>query len=208
MQRSRNRRRGTKRGVLAWCGLVLMAASVVWLQLLPDWTSPLSMKTRAPSPFSGLVVLDPGHGGDDSGTICGSKLEKDLTLDVAKRVQRLVREKGFATMLTRDGDRFMSLASRVELANRQSDCVFVSIHFNDGQRQESGGIETYYAAHQNAPHVFSWLPFLQTAAFQPPNSLSQSLAGFIQDALVLRTQAANRGIKTEQFYVIDRKSVV
>lgn len=203
MRRGRERGNGARRIVFAWLGLLLMAGSLVWLELLPESDRSLAGKKPAPAElFFGLVVIDPGHGGDDSGAICGGMLEKNLTLDVARRVQRLIRSKGFDTSLTRDGDQFVSLAKRAAFANRQSNCIFVSIHFNDGKTEASNGVETYYASRQSSHGLISWLPFLQNTAFQPPNFQSQSLAGFIQEALVLRTQAANRGTKTEQFYVI------
>jgi N-acetylmuramoyl-L-alanine amidase len=183
--------------------LLLMLVSLICLQFLPNATRPANLRMPAvPASFSGPVVLDPGHGGNDSGAMCEGFLEKDLTLDLAKRVERLVHQEGFATILTRNDDHFMSLVSRVAVANRQPNSIFVSIHFNDGRREASNGIETYYASRQAEHDVVSWLPFLQTTALASPNFLSQSLAGFIQDALVLRTQAANRGTKTEQFYVI------
>ncbi len=155
--------------------------------------------------FVSLIVLDPGHGGVDSGAMCAGVLEKDLTLDLAKRVQRLVHLQGFETMLTRDGDEYQTLANRAAFANRQRDCIFISIHFNDGKLAASSGVETYYASQQIDDHATpfsSWLPFLQRTSLQSLNLQSQSLAGFIQDALVARTQALNRGTKAEQFYVI------
>jgi N-acetylmuramoyl-L-alanine amidase len=131
-------------------------------------------------------------------------LEKDLTLDIAQRVQRIVHLQGFETLLTRDGDDYKSLTNRAEFANRQRDCIFISIHFDEGKLAASTGIETYYAARQfeHAVPFSSWLPFLQPAASQSPNLQSQSLAGFIQESLVARTQAFNRGTRAEQFYVI------
>src|SRR5207244_11377633 len=89
-------------------------------------------------------------------------------------------------------------------ANRVSNCIFISIHFNEDNRPVSSGVETYYAAHQMTPGSFgtSWLPFLSGALSELPNVESQSLAGFIQEALVARTQAFDRGIKANQFFVI------
>ena len=134
----------------------------------------------------------------------GEVLEKDLTLDVAQRVDRLLQAQGLATVMTRVGDSYVSLAERAALTNRVPDCVFVSIHFNEGNKAISSGVETYYADHQLSPGkpIVSWLPFLQRAASESANLQSQSLAGFIQEALVARTQAANRGTKTGQFFVI------
>ena len=136
--------------------------------------------------------------------MCGGVLEKDLTLDVAHRVDRLLEAEGIATVMTRLGDSYVSLAERAAFANRVSDCIFVSIHFNEDNRPVSTGVETYYAAHQITPGSFmtSWLPFLWRALSESPNLESQSLAGFIQEALVARTQALDRGIKAKQFFVI------
>jgi len=131
-------------------------------------------------------------------------LEKDLTLDVAHRVDRLLEAEGIATVMTRLGDTYVSLAERAAFANRVSDCIFISIHFNEDNRPVSTGVETYYAAHQITPGSFmtSWLPFLWRALSESPNLESQSLAGFIQEALVARTQALDRGTKAKQFFVI------
>jgi N-acetylmuramoyl-L-alanine amidase len=191
--------------VIAWIGLLLMLTSFAWLQ----WTSPPAAAKReralpsAREPFP-VVVLDPGHGGQDSGAMVGEILEKDLTLDVAQRVDRLLQSQGLATVMTRVGDSYVSLADRASLTNRVPDCVLVSIHFNEGNKPVSSGVETYYADHQTQAGrpVISWLPFLQRIAAEAPNLESQSLAGFIQEALVARTKAANRGTKPEHFFVI------
>lgn len=197
-----DRQPGAKRTLLAWLGLLLVVVSLVWLQIRPMAETLLFSKLkRAPQPFRGLIVLDPGHGGDDSGAMVTGLEEKNLTLDVAQRVQRLARARGLKTVLTREGDRFVSLPNRAAIGNASPDCIFVSIHFNDGKQGTSNGVETYYALKQKRA-ISSWLPFLQTAAFEPENVQSESLAGLIQQTLVAETQAVDRGVKTEQFYVI------
>src|SRR5438876_5360097 len=100
-----------------------------------------------PGPFA-VVVLDPGHGGQDSGAMCGGVMEKDLTLDVARRVDRLLESEGIATLMTRLGDSYASLADRVAFGNRVKDSIFVSIHFNEDNKPVASGVETYYPAHQ------------------------------------------------------------
>ena len=131
-------------------------------------------------------------------------LEKELALDVAHRVERFLQLQGVATLLTRVGDTYVSLADRAAVANAQRDCVFISIHFDDAARSAATGVETYYAAHQisNSTRVLSWLPFLQRTALESANLESQSLAAFIQEALVTHTQAVNRGTSPQQFFVI------
>jgi N-acetylmuramoyl-L-alanine amidase len=192
--------------VLAWLGFLLMAVSFIWLQLTAR--PRMSLPPESPPPASAapfaLVVIDPGHGGQDSGTIKTGMVEKELTLDVARRVERLLQERGLATLLTRADDTYISLAGRVAAANDQPECVFVSIHFDEAGRSAAAGIETYYAARQTSlpERVASWLPFLQRASLEPASVESQSLAAFIQEALVARTQAVNRGTRPEQFFVL------
>ena len=193
------------RRVIPWLGLLLLAISFVWLIQLPAPLRPSAVKkkpaVRGEQPL--VVVLDPGHGGQDSGAMCGTVLEKDLALDVALRAEVLLRAAGLSTVLTRDDDRYVSLAERASLGNREDNSLFVSIHFNDGARPTISGVETYYALQQSAsPGLFSWLPFLPRVDSGPVTAQSESLAGLIQAALVERTQAANRGTKPEQYYVI------
>ena len=190
------------RSVLAWVGLLIMFVSFVWLQFT---SRPESAKgPGATGQAYPVVVVDPGHGGQDSGAMCGDVLEKDLTLDVAQRLDRQLQAKGIATIMTRVGDSYISLAERTALTNRVPDCLFVSIHFNEGNKAVSTGVETYYADHQITPGapMVPWLPFLQRASSTAPNFASQSLAGLIQEALVAHTQAADRGTKPGQFFVI------
>lgn len=194
------------RRAIPWLGFLLLTISFVWfLRLTPPPPPPggePKTAVRGESPL--VVVLDPGHGGQDSGAMCGTVLEKDLTLDVALRAELLLRAGGFKTVLTRAGDQYVSLADRALLGNRQDNSLFVSIHFNDNPHPTASGVETYYAFRQSGvlPGFLSWLPFLQRADHAPLTGKSESLASFIQAAMVERTQAVNRGIKSEQFYVI------
>ena len=191
--------------LIAWLGLVLIASSFLTLiltrePLVPRISFPQPKKAE---PFA-LVILDPGHGGQDSGAMAGNILEKDLTLDIAQRVDRLLGVQGISTLLTRAGDSYVSLSDRTQLINRANDAIVVSIHFDQGPRPDVSGIETYFAAQQTTgiPTIASWLPFLQKIADVRPNLESQSLAQFIQQQLVAHTQAINRGTKAEQFYVL------
>lgn len=193
------------RTITAWFGLLLMTASFVWIQLTAVPRS-ARVDPETPShsmPFA-LVVIDPGHGGQDSGTIKTGMVEKELTLDLAHRLQRQLQERGLATLLTRTDDSYVSLQDRTAIANDQQACVLVSIHFDEAGRAAATGIETFYAAHPITfpERVASWLPFLQRTSSDPPNIESQSLATFIQESLVAHTQAMNRGTRPQQFFVI------
>jgi N-acetylmuramoyl-L-alanine amidase len=192
--------------LLALSGLLLMVASFIWMQLRQaerPVTRTEPNTTSAASPFT-VVVLDPGHGGQDSGAMCGGLLEKDLTLDVARRIDRLLDSEGVATLMTRVGDTYVSLADRAAFANRVRNCIFVSIHFNEDNQPVASGVETYYAAHQITAGSFlaSWLPFLWRPLSNSPNAESRNLAELIQEAVVARTGTVDRGTQARQFFVI------
>jgi N-acetylmuramoyl-L-alanine amidase len=182
-----------------------MAACVVWIEFLPraERVAGDARPAIAEGPLR-RVIIDAGHGGQDSGAIRNGVMEKDLTLDVARRLDRIVRAKGLTTVLTRSSDETVSLAKRAQIANRENDSIFVSIHFDEGGRAAATGVQTFYAARQAAPSggISSWLPFLQKVSSAPSNLDSQSLAEFIQQALVAGTQAFDRGTTTQQFYVV------
>jgi N-acetylmuramoyl-L-alanine amidase len=196
------------RNVLGVAGLLLMFASLVWISFHQVKRPAVYKESKATpqqtsKPFA-VVVLDPGHGGEDSGAMCGGIMEKDLTLDVARRVGRLLDSEGIATLMTRLGDSYVSLADRAAFGNRANDSIFVSIHFNEDNKPVASGVETYYAAHQinSGPTFASWLPFFSQPPSNSPKSESQSLAGFIQEALVARTRSIDRGTQPKQFFVI------
>ena len=196
------------RNALAVAGLLLMIASFVWISLHQETRPPVHRQSKATQPPTAkpfaVVVLDPGHGGQDSGAMCGGVMEKDLTLDVARRVDRLLESQGIATLMTRLGDSFVPLADRAAFGNRVNDSIFISIHFNEDNKPVASGVETYYAAHQIAAGstLASWLPFFSRAPSNSPKPESQGLAGFIQEALVARTRSVDRGTQAKQFFVI------
>ena len=196
------------RNVLAVAGLLLIVASLVWISFHQERRPVIKRESKATQPGTAkpftVVVLDPGHGGQDSGAMCGGVMEKDLTLDVARRVDRLLNSEGVATLMTRLGDSYVSLADRAAFGNRVADSIFVSIHFNEDNKPVASGVETYYAAHQiTAGSVLPfWLPFLSRLPSESPKPESQSLAGFIQEALVARTRSVDRGTQAKQFFVI------
>src|SRR5947209_19798350 len=152
-------RRAAVQSALALFGLVLMIASIVYLQLLPRGERKGAKPSLAETKANARVVIDAGHGGKDSGAMRNGVMEKDLTLDVALRLQKRLQAAGAATILTRSGDEFISLAGRAAAANREEECVFVSIHFDEGNRAAATGVQTFYAAKQmQNSSLPSWLP--------------------------------------------------
>ncbi len=90
------------------------------------------------------VVLDPGHGGNDSGASGPDGLkEKDVTLDIAKKAARVLGEAGLEVVLTRDDDRYVTLEARTARANQLAADLFVSIHCNAAENHARHGVETY-----------------------------------------------------------------
>jgi N-acetylmuramoyl-L-alanine amidase len=196
------------RNVLALFGLLLMVSSSIWIAFHQHGRLAIERQSKATQPTTSksfaVVVLDPGHGGQDSGAMVGGLMEKDLTLDIARRIDRLLDSQGIATLMTRLGDTYVSLADRAAFGNRVRDSIFVSIHFNEDNKPVATGVETYYAAHQisSGSLLASWLPFLSRPPSNSPKPESQSLAGFIQEALVARTRSVDRGTQAKQFFVI------
>jgi N-acetylmuramoyl-L-alanine amidase len=94
-----------------------------------------------------LVVIDPGHGGQDPGAIgIGGLQEKDVILPISLEVARYLEQRGVEVILTRSSDFFVSLQGRTDLSNRAGAALFVSIHANSvGMgRPEVNGLEVYY----------------------------------------------------------------
>lgn len=93
------------------------------------------------------VVIDPGHGGNDPGTIGTTGVrEKDINLDIAKRLANLLRGEGVEVVMTRSSDRFISLQRRVDIANDSRADLFVSVHSNANRVRSLNGFEVYYVA--------------------------------------------------------------
>ncbi|HYR57660.1 MAG TPA: N-acetylmuramoyl-L-alanine amidase [Chthoniobacteraceae bacterium] len=156
----------------------------------------------APASHAGFptVIIDPGHGGNDDGAKGNGLVEKSLTLDLATRVEPLLKQFGFPVVLTRASDVYVSLPERAAVANRNDNAVFVSIHFNHAYG--GTGIETFYASQKVVPEAaWTWIGFFNKP---PPAPLDngEALAGFIQASMVMRTDATNRGIRGRPLYVV------
>ena len=205
-----------RRQLLALGGLIL-CVGCVWALLggnpLPGWQYP----TVSANPGVGAVdvIIDPGHGGEDSGAVAQGVVEKSLNLDVGLRVAQLLRARGVGVRLTREDDHFVPLETRVRLANALPGAVFVSIHFNDASGDgravgRASGIETYYCERKLSPDAgWSWASLLgvkgpATAGLNRSIRDGQTLADCIQGSLIAGTSAPDRGIKERSLYVTHR----
>src|SRR4029079_7761812 len=99
------------------------------------------------------VMIDPGHGGVSVGTGTSGLIEKNLTLDIAERLRRLLSERSFTVLMTREEDRPVDLADRAALANRAGADIFVSIHLNWIGDRKARGVETYYLGPTDDPYL-------------------------------------------------------
>lgn len=95
-----------------------------------------------------IIVIDAGHGGHDCGALCGSQKEKDLVLQITKKLKKEFKSEGYRVYLTRGRDRFLTLGQRTRIADQKDAQVFISIHANaisDASRfDEVEGVETYF----------------------------------------------------------------
>jgi N-acetylmuramoyl-L-alanine amidase len=123
----------------------------------------------------GKIVIDPGHGGHDTGTIGpNGLLEKDVALDVAKRLGRLLETRlGAEVIYTRKDDTFIPLETRTAIANRERADLFISIHANSSHDADARGVETYYLNFTSSPEA------LEVAARE--NSVSEKSIHELQD---------------------------
>lgn len=100
------------------------------------------------------IALDPGHGGDSFGTRAPLGLmEKELTLDIAQRVRKLLEADSFEVHMTREDDRAVSLEERGLAANRAGADIFVSVHLNWIENRQARGVETYYLGGTDDPFL-------------------------------------------------------
>jgi N-acetylmuramoyl-L-alanine amidase len=185
-------------------GLVVLGGCLTMIAV-PDEPVTEKAPRTAERSQTGLptIVIDPGHGGRDEGTKWHGVAEKDMTLDIAGRVETLLKTAGFPTLLTRRDNTYISLEDRVRQANALDDALFVSIHMNsDSSGSASTGVETYYAREKAPPNTeWTWVGFFNKPE-SVENDTSEVLAGAIQAAITTRTEAKNRGIRSSNYYVV------
>ena len=169
------------------------------------------------------IVIDAGHGGHDPGAHGHGITESELTLDIAKRLEKLLRgEPGIDVVMTRDTDVFIPLEERTAIANREGADLFLSIHANASRNAQARGIETYFlsfamnpeaeavAARENATsaQVMHNLPdIVKAIALNNKINESRDLAATVQKSMAKRLSAKNRslrnlGVKQAPFVVL------
>ena len=172
---------------------------------LSKLVEPVLRPAKIPTSPVRTVVLDAGHGGFDQGAFSMLGNEKDFALDVVRRAREQLTKEGFNVRLTRSADVFIPLEDRAAFANRQSNAVFVSLHFNAGARADAGGVETYSLAPRGVPSTNN--ANLSLADFQPcvgnlRDRENIALATAMHSALITKLRISDRGIKRARFIVL------
>ena len=188
----------------------------------PEIAEQLSNARRPPAPEGGSearqlgfgirkIVIDPGHGGTAPGAIGkNGDTEKDLALDISKRLADNLRNGGFEVLLTRHGDESVALEERPGFATRQNADMFVSVHINSSTNGSLSGFETYYldlatdptaaeTAFRENDMVEGGMGNLDEALNHIVRNAnkreSRDLAQAIQDSLVLQTSKSYDGVR-------------
>lgn len=141
-----------------------------------------------------LVVLDAGHGGQDSGAVGAldgqTILEKDIALAITYKTKEILESNGISVIMTRSDDTFKTLQERPELANNANAAIFVSIHINSVEGiPTASGTEVYYAESNNGGTY---------------GTTSANLAQNILDRMIANMGSVNRGVKTAEHAVTKR----
>ena len=165
------------------------------------------------------IVIDPGHGGKDPGALGrGTLQEKAIVLSISEKLRKILTQKGYTVLMTRDTNRYIPLKQRTAFATQHKADLFLSIHANASERSKAKGIETYYlsvtstdkasediAARENADSGYSIqeLETLLKGIIQESKSEdSKRLAKHVQQTLVQATGAIDRGVKHARFVVL------
>ena len=169
------------------------------------------------------IVIDPGHGGHDPGTMAKGLNEAALTLDVALRLEKLLqKDPGVEVVLTRRTDVYVPLEERTAIANRANADLFLSVHANSSKNEEARGIETYFLSFASSPDAEAVAARENTASEREMHQLpdiikaialnnkldeSRDLANMVQNQLVTTLKKSNkdvrsRGVKKAPFVVL------
>ena len=160
----------------------------------------------------GRIVIDPGHGGHDSGTLgAGGIQEKDVVLDVALRLGKMLHDHlGAEIIYTRSDDTFIPLETRTAIANKAQADLFISVHANSSSDETARGVETYYlnftsspdaldvAARENAvsdQSIHQLADLVKKITLKDKIDESREFASDVEDALYKGLQQGNAGLK-------------
>jgi N-acetylmuramoyl-L-alanine amidase len=181
---------------LSCVGLIVLSGQLIFV-IAPD---PEPRRVALSDGTRRVVVIDPGHGGMDEGARAAGLKEKDVTLDVALRVEQCLQNAGVSVSLTRREDVRMRLRERLAVVNGFEHPIFVSIHFNQSRLSSASGVEIFYAPSKPGPE-WLWAGFFNAPEVLD-NDEARELAGLLRQSVTLRTQAMDRGIHRRAFFLV------
>lgn len=118
-----------------------------------------------------MIVVDAGHGGHDPGTSHFGLKEKQMALDIARRLRVHLQQLGFTVVMTRETDHFIPLSRRPAVANRLGADLFVSVHINANRSSRVSGIEVYYPRESVISATAQWPPDVQPSEVAVPSTV-------------------------------------
>ncbi|HWC05163.1 MAG TPA: N-acetylmuramoyl-L-alanine amidase [Methylomirabilota bacterium] len=168
------------------------------------------------------LVLDPGHGGNDSGARAKGIWEKEITLGIARELRSLLKRAKYDVAMTRDSDGYVSLRRRAQLANQERGDLFVSIHVNSVPSKECHAVETYYLGpaddpraeqlagkenHESGYHLADFRRLLEGVYAHVRQAESRKLAQVVQHELVeilgdTNPAIRDKGVRSAPFLVL------
>src|SRR6266700_230927 len=152
------------------------------------------------------IVLDPGHGGYDKGQVSRYGYEKDFVLDAARKLRPLLQAKGLRVMMTREGDYFVPLEVRAQIANAARNSIFVIIHFNGtNDNPNATGFEIFSFTPRGAPSTSDSAVASSSFSMQPGSEVdaqSMALSACIYHSVLGHIPEYDRGIKRARFAVL------
>jgi len=152
------------------------------------------------------VVLDAGHGGHDKGQVSRYGAEKDFALDVARKLRPILQAKGLRVIMTREGDYFVPLEVRAQIANSAHNAIFVSIHFNaTNDDPNATGFEIFSFTPRGAPSTSDGAVTANSVNMQPGSSVdaqSLALSACVYHSVLGQLREYDRGIKRARFAVL------
>ena len=157
---------------------------------------------KKPQVFN-TVVIDPGHGGHDSGAHCKLGKESNFALDTGKKLKTELERRGYRVVMTRTNDRYIGLGNRVKFANKYRNAIFVSLHYNSGQPR-AYGIETFALSPHGSSSTYVGRRRSDYLNFEGNGNDSENIAlsTAIHASAMHKIRTIDRGIKRARWTVL------
>lgn len=170
-----------------------------------DWEkhiAPIVAPSKTGVPGALHVVIDAGHGGRDPGKVQGKMREKAYTLDIAKRLQRILTKRKYKVTLTRAGDVALGLDARAAKANAVKADLFISVHFNAAEARSARGVETWMLTPTGEASFAGKTVKKKADLGNRYDAWNLLLAYKVQSKLAGKIDAEDRGVKCANFAVL------